>query len=213
MRLVEDEGVVAQQVAVALDLGEQDPVGHQLDQRAVADLVGEPDGVADGVAQWGTHFVGDALRDGAGGQAPGLGVADRAADAAAQVQADLGQLRRLARSGLAGDDDDLVRPYRLGDLLPPLADRQVRIGDRRDRGLPGRYECFGGGDLFGELLQLLGLRLSEMFQVPAEPGCVARRQSVESAAQFRDGWFGHSGQDRRSKLLSLAGRCSDCSVA
>ena len=53
VRLVEDQRVVAQQPAVALDLGEQDAVGHQLDQGAVADLVGEPDRVADRLAERG----------------------------------------------------------------------------------------------------------------------------------------------------------------
>ena len=116
MGLVEDQRVVAQQAAVALDLGEQDAVGHQLDQGAVADLVGEADRVADHVAERGAQFVGDALRDGAGGEPPGLGVPDGAADAAADIEADLGQLGRLARPGFAGDDDDLVRPERVGDL-------------------------------------------------------------------------------------------------
>ncbi len=106
--LVEDEGVVAQQAAVALDLGEQDAVGHQLDQGAVADLVGEAHGVADRLAKRGAQLVGDALRDGARGQPARLGVPDGAADAAAEFQADLGQLGRLARAGLAGDHDHLV---------------------------------------------------------------------------------------------------------
>ncbi len=108
MCLVEDEGVVAQQAAVALDLGEQDAVGHQLDQRAVADLVGEPDGVADGLAERGAQLVGDALGDGARGQSSGLGVPDGAADTATDVQADLGQLGGLARARLAGHDHHLV---------------------------------------------------------------------------------------------------------
>ena len=48
VRLVEDDRVVAAQHPVALDLGEQDAVGHELDQRVVADVVGEADLVADG---------------------------------------------------------------------------------------------------------------------------------------------------------------------
>ncbi len=151
MRLVEDQRVVAQQPPVALDLGEQDAVGHQLDQRAVADLVGEAHGVADGVAERGVQLVGDALGDGAGGQPARLGVADRAADAAAELEADLGQLRGLARAGLAGDDDHLVRAIGLGDLVAPRADGQVGIGDGRDGGLPGADQCLGRGDLLGEL--------------------------------------------------------------
>ncbi len=96
--LVEDQGVVAQQPAVALDLGQQDAVGHQLDQRAVADLVGEPHRVADGVPERAAQLVGDALRDRAGGEPTGLGVADGAADPAADLEADLGQLGGLARA-------------------------------------------------------------------------------------------------------------------
>ena len=90
MRLVEDEGVVAQQAPVALDLGEQDAVGHQLDQCAVADLIGESHGIADGFAQRSAQFVGDALADRAGRQPAGLGVPDGAANSPADVEADLG---------------------------------------------------------------------------------------------------------------------------
>lgn len=67
MGLIQNQRVVAQQASIALDLGEQNPVGHQLDQGALADLVGEPDGVSDRVAQRGLQLVGDALRDRAGG--------------------------------------------------------------------------------------------------------------------------------------------------
>ena len=109
MRLVEDERVVAQQASVALDLRQQDAVGHQLDQRAVADLVGEPDRVADGFTERRAQLVGDALGDGAGGHAPRLGVSDGAADAAAELETDLRQLGRLARPRFAGDDDHLMR--------------------------------------------------------------------------------------------------------
>ena len=73
-----------------------------------ADLVGEADRVADGLAELGAELLGDALGDGAGGDAAGLGVADHAPDAAAELEADLRQLGGLARAGLAGDDHDLV---------------------------------------------------------------------------------------------------------
>ena len=51
VRLVDDERVVRRSIRSRCDLGQQDAVGHQLDQRVVADLVGEPDLVADRVAQ------------------------------------------------------------------------------------------------------------------------------------------------------------------
>ena len=64
------------------------------------------------------------MGDGAGGDAARLGVSDTATGAAAQRQAHLGQLGGLARAGLAGDDDDLVVPDRLCDLVTAGGDGQ-----------------------------------------------------------------------------------------
>ena len=75
--LVDDDRVVGRQHPVALDLGEQDAVGHHLHEGAVADPVGEAHGVADGLADLACQLLGDALGDGAGGDAAGLGVADQ----------------------------------------------------------------------------------------------------------------------------------------
>ena len=47
------------------------------------------------------------------------------AHAAAELQADLGDLGGLARAGLAGDDHDLVVADRGGDVVAALADRQL----------------------------------------------------------------------------------------
>jgi hypothetical protein len=46
------------------------------------------------------------------------------AQAAAELERDLRQLRRLARAGLAADDDHRVRGHRARDLLAPGGDRQ-----------------------------------------------------------------------------------------
>ena len=51
VRLVEDDRVVAQEVPVVLDLGEQYAVGHQLHQGPVTALIVESHRVADGVAE------------------------------------------------------------------------------------------------------------------------------------------------------------------
>ena len=56
----------------------------------------------------------------------------RPAPAAAELEADLGQLGGLARAGLAGDDHDLVVADRLGDV----------VAARRETGSSG-----GEGDL------------------------------------------------------------------
>jgi len=56
------------------------------------------------------------------------------AEAAPELKGDLGQLRRLARSGLAAHDDHRMLADRARDLVAPLADRQrLGVGDRRDR--------------------------------------------------------------------------------
>ena len=146
VRLVDDQGVVAQQPPVPLHLGQQDPVGHHLDQGAVAGLVGEPHLVADGGADLGAEFGGDPLRHRAGRDPSGLGMSDLAGNAAAELQADLRQLRGLPRTGFARDDDHLVVADGRGDLVLALADRQVRrVGHHGHRGA-GRGErgCHGG---------------------------------------------------------------------
>ncbi len=125
MRLVDDQRVVGVQQPVALGFGEQDAVGHELDVGVGRQLVGEAHLEADGVAERGFQFLGDARGDGARGDAPRLRVADQAGDAALQLEADLGQLRGLARAGLAADDDDLVGGDGARDLLAPGDDRQV----------------------------------------------------------------------------------------
>ena len=82
------------------------------------------------------ELVGDALGDRARRDPPGLGVADQPVDAAAELEAQLRQLRALARSRLAGDDDDLVVADRREQLVAPGGDRQRRrdtSGGRRRR--------------------------------------------------------------------------------
>ncbi len=183
VRLVEDQRVVTQQPPVPLDLGEQNAIGHQLDQRAVAGLIGEAHGVADGVAERGAELVGDALRNGARRQPPGLRVSDGPADAAAEVQADLRQLSGLARARRARDDHHLVLVDGLGQLVAVLTDGQVGVGDRRDGGLSGDDECFGGGDLFGDLG---GVPTAQVPQAAAQPVGITDGQCVEAGAELGD---------------------------
>ena len=130
MGLVDDQGVVAAQVPVALQLGEQDAVGHHLDERVAAGVVGEADLVADDSAELDAELLGDALGDRAGRDAAGLGVPDGAGDPAAELEADLGDLGGLARAGLPRDDDDLVVADGVGDVLAARRDRQLLgVGD------------------------------------------------------------------------------------
>jgi len=94
--LVDDDGVVASQVAVALQLSQQDPVGHDLYEGVAAAVIGEPHLVADGAAQVDRQLLGDALRHRSSGDPSGLGMPDGPLDAPSQLQTDLGDLRGLA---------------------------------------------------------------------------------------------------------------------
>ena len=127
VRLVDDQRVVAGEQRIPLDLGEQDSVGHQPDDGAVADLVGEPHGVADGVADLGAQLLGQPFGHAAGGDPARLGVPDQAGDAATEFEADLRQLGGLARAGLAGHHHDLVLADRPLQVVPPGRDRKVGI--------------------------------------------------------------------------------------
>ena len=128
--LVDDQRVVALQITVALQLGEQDAVGHHLDAALLRRTVGEPHLVADRLPQLGAELLGDPLGDAARGDPARLGVADhaaalRAGSPAPEREADLRQLRGLPRPGLPGHDHDLVVPDRLGDVVTTRRDRQV----------------------------------------------------------------------------------------
>ena len=134
--LVDDERVVAAQHRIRLNLRQQDAVRHELDEGRGADLVRETHLVADHLAALASHglaeLVGDAIRDRARRQPARLGVPDHAGDAAAQLHADLRQLRRLARAGLARHDDHLVVADGACDLVAAGAHWQVREGNHGD---------------------------------------------------------------------------------
>src|SRR5690606_9661321 len=108
VRLVDDDGVVGFEEAVALRLGKQDAVGHELDVARFRQLVVEAHLATAGFAERTFESLRDAAGNRACGDATRLRVADKPRNTAAEFEADLGQLRGLARTGLAADDDDLV---------------------------------------------------------------------------------------------------------
>ena len=85
----------------------------------------EPDGVADLFAQLDPHLVRDSLCHGHGGHPPGLGAPDHPVLGVPVLVEVLGQLGRLARPGLADDDDDRVVPDDPEHLGPAGEGRQV----------------------------------------------------------------------------------------
>ena len=122
MRLVDDQRVVLRERRVALGLGEQDAVGHQLDVARRTRTVGEADLEPDRAAELGLQLVGNARGGGARRDASRLGMADQPLDSPAEPEADLRQLRRLARARLAANDHNLVVADRAGDLVALRAD-------------------------------------------------------------------------------------------
>ena len=137
VRLVDDDRVVAAQHPVVGQFRQQDAVGHHLHPRPGAHLARETHLVADELADLDPALGGDALRDRPRGDPARLGVRD---PFPAREQADLGKLRRLARAGLAGHDDDLVVADQLRDVFRLRRDRQGRV-DLDGGGLLPRHPC------------------------------------------------------------------------
>ena len=131
--LVDDQRVIRMEQRIALRFGQQDAVRHQLDGRALVQAILEAHLVAHDFAQRRLEFFGNAPGHAAGSDPARLGMADQAwlvasarvHGATAQRQRNLGQLRGLARAGLAADDDHLVPAHRRHDLIAPGRYRQV----------------------------------------------------------------------------------------
>ena len=132
MRLVDDDGVVGVQQRVGLRLGQQNAIGHQLDGGVARKPVLEPHLETHHLAQRRLQLLGNPLGHAAGRNAPRLRVPDQLAarrrpavgqgggviaQPAPHGQRNLGQLRGFARTGLAANNDDLVRRERSHDLL------------------------------------------------------------------------------------------------
>ena len=128
--LVDDQGVVLLEHPVALQLGEQDAVGHHLHAALLRRTVGEPHLVADRLPQLGAELLGDPLGNAARSDPAWLGVPDHRPTGSCRVaapegEADLGQLRGLPGSRLPGDDHHLVVADRLRDVVAACRDRKV----------------------------------------------------------------------------------------
>ena len=115
--LVDDDRIVFQQVGIVLNLGEQHAVGHHLDAGLGHGLVREPDLATDFPSPGHTELLGDAARNGQGGDATGLRARDASVYAPAGFETDPGQLRRLSRTGLSRHDDHRVAAQGFEDFI------------------------------------------------------------------------------------------------
>ena len=137
VRLIKDDGVILPQHAVGGDLCQQNAVGHQLDQAAGRDLIGKTDLEPHQCPDMRIQFIGNAFGHRPRCDAAWLGVADHALNPAPELQAYLGNLRRLARTGRPAKDDDLIVGNRPGDLARLHGHRQIcRVADARHRRPP-----------------------------------------------------------------------------
>ena len=118
VRLVDDQGVVATQLAIALQLLEQDAVRHQLDAAIRAGAIVEAHLVADGAADRGARLLGKAVRQRARGNPSRLRMPDHARHATPGLEAELRELRRLTRARGPAKNDGGIAADRLDDLSP-----------------------------------------------------------------------------------------------
>ena len=136
VRLVDDQGVIGAQVAIALDLGEQDAVGHQLDARVRRGVAAEAHLVAHRPAEPGAELRRHPRRHAPRRDPPGLRMADHRAGTAPGCETDLRELGALARSGRADHEGDRVLGDRARDGPSFRSDREIR------RDLRLRYRHF-----------------------------------------------------------------------
>ena len=125
MRLIDDDDFVLREERVGEGFGEEHPVGHQLDDGAVAGFFVKAHLIADGVAERGFQLLGDACGDTARGDAARLRMGNGAACAEAERKAKLRQLCRLPRTGFAADDNDLMVADEAEDVVFRRQHRQI----------------------------------------------------------------------------------------
>ena len=123
MRLVDDQGVVFEQITIVPNLSQQHAVGHQLDMGLITDVIAKTDLVADAAADFLSQLGGDTQGKAARRNPSGLGVPDAPVDPTPDIQADLRQLGRFARPGLSAQHDHLVGPDQPTDLVEAFGDR------------------------------------------------------------------------------------------
>ena len=173
-------------------------------KRVLRTSVVEADRVTDGAAERDIELVRDPLCDGPRRDPSRLGVSDGPAHAATELEAQLGQLGRLARAGLPGHDDDLVIADGSEQIVATRGHWQLRrVGDRRD----GRTPSLHAGLRFGKLSLEAVLAF---FVAPMEPVRLAAKAVLIPQRQLaKHRLVGHPIENRLRRLAdagSLAER-------
>ena len=109
VRFINDEGVIAQQLRIMLNFGQQDTVGHQLDSRMLIGIVGKTHLKTDRFTQRHLQLFGQTRGHITRCETPRLGMTDQPTTTAARFQTQLGNLSCFPRTGFPRDHDDLMR--------------------------------------------------------------------------------------------------------
>lgn len=122
--LVNNDGVMGAQVAIVGNLSKQYSVSHDSQCGVGGSAPGEAHLIADLFPQLDPHFLGNSFCDAARGDPSGLGMGNLTTS---QGQADLGQLGRLSRTGLACHHHDLVVLDEVSNLVGVCRYRKVSV--------------------------------------------------------------------------------------
>ncbi|MNL06127.1 hypothetical protein D3C87_1267550 [compost metagenome] len=195
MGFVDDDRVVAFEVAIVLGFRQQNTVGHQLDQGVGIALILETHLIADQRTERRSEFFGDPAGDAARSDSTRLGVADQTMLAATDFQTDFWQLGGFTRAGFAGDDQHLMLFQRLLDLVALGRNRQtVVVTNHRQASAAGQHLITGRLHARHPLGQfgLVGF-LAQLKQLPPQPVTVGEHGVIEVLQQFVDGgrFVGH----------------------
>ncbi len=125
VRFVHDDRVIGAEISVLLRFSEQNAVRHEFYSGRAGGAVLETYFVSDEAGSVLSDFFGYACGKGDRRDPARLGASDEAGSASSRLQAELGNLRALARSCLTGNYEDLVFADRADDLFPPFGDRQL----------------------------------------------------------------------------------------
>lgn len=131
MRFIDDDRVVPIQIRIILRLREQDSVGHHLDAGPPGILPMESNLPTDQRPDLTADLLRDPLCDPLGRDPSRLGVPDLSVDPTTQFETDLGKLGGFAGPGLAAQNDDLVVPDRVTDLVTATTDGKSFRKDER----------------------------------------------------------------------------------
>ncbi len=173
VRLVENDRVVGAEPGIALGFRQQDAIGHELDQRSIADPLIETHLEADQLTHGRAQFAGNASSHRARGNPARLGAADHAGHAATGRKTQLGQLRGLARPGFTGQHDDRMVLDQAHDLLAACRNRQGFVDtDGRHARTPRRHPGHRRFDVAGKVCNLLEIGR-----------CTGRGQALPAADQ------------------------------